>query len=163
MPEFIAKRVFQQTSIHLMADPKNVFPLFSAVGEREWVEGWNPELIYPQSGEVEIDAIFLTQHETEKPVVWVTVDYKPEEFEVRYLRVLVNDHVADIRIQCTKTEYQTTLASISYTFTGLSTSGNDSISIFTEEYFQQWIGQWETNLNNYLCLGTSFKKTHPIA
>lgn len=151
MNEFIPKRISRIHTIELKADPEVVFPLFSPVEERKWVEGWDPFLIFPASGEVQDGSIFLTHYvKTEIPAVWVTVDYEPRDFRVRYLRMLVNDHVADIRIQCQKSGSGTTLADIRYIFTGLSESGNNAISVFTEEHYANWINGWKESIERYL-------------
>lgn len=151
MNDFIPLRISRKCTIELPAGPEVVFPLFSPVEERKWVEGWDPVLVYPASGEVQNGSVFLTHTAaSENPAVWVTAEFEPEKFKVRYLRMLVNDHVADIRIQCERGKNGSTLADIRYIFTGLSESGNASIAVFTEEHYAHWINGWKDSIERFL-------------
>ncbi len=42
------------------APPNQVFPLFTPTGEKLWVDGWDPEAVYPESGATEEGMVFKT-------------------------------------------------------------------------------------------------------
>ena len=54
MPTFLAQHLTRSHTIHLPATPRDVFPLFSSLGEKHWAQGWQPEMVYPASGEVSV-------------------------------------------------------------------------------------------------------------
>ncbi|MDX1582508.1 MAG: hypothetical protein R3338_02810, partial [Thermoanaerobaculia bacterium] len=48
-----------------------VFPLLCPVRETEWVPGWDPAVVWTESGFAEPDCVFLTPHESGLDSVWV--------------------------------------------------------------------------------------------
>lgn len=161
MTLFISQRQIQEAEIQLSAPIKLVFPLFEPMGERNWVPGWEPVFLYPTSCKTEVDAVFLTTNEHTNPVIWTIMEYQPEKYFVRYLRVVPEDHIADICISCTEINSQYTQAKIKYVFTGLSEAGNTFVAKFTQEQFKLWIHSWETSINYFLNQNAPFLAHHP--
>jgi Polyketide cyclase / dehydrase and lipid transport. len=151
MSGFKGSRQVCSTSIHLLAAPKTVFPLFEPAGERAWAPDWDPIFVYPAGGSVEVGAVFVVNHAGHPgQVVWTVTRYEPEQYHLSYLRVANEHHVAEIDITCREPLVGATLATVTYRFTGLSDVGNEFVSLFTEEYYQNWLHSWETAINQYL-------------
>jgi len=158
MNTFVAQRLIRMASIRLLAAPERVFPLFEPLGEREWATDWEPVLLYPTSGAAEEQAVFLTPHlHSTTPAIWTITRFAPQDYEIRYLRVAPNEHVAEISITCVELDDGQTQASIAYVFTGLSAEGNLYVSTFSEEHYLHWIHSWETAINHYLQFGRRYQ------
>ncbi len=78
MDTFTATRLSRTARIRLNAAPATVFPLFTPLGERLWVAGWDPQLVYPASGEAELHGVFCTPGHDGQPVMWTIVGLEPE-------------------------------------------------------------------------------------
>ena len=76
---FEAKHVVRSHTIEIQARPDAVFPLFTPMGEKKWVDGWDPIMHYPRSGEAMEGAVFSTRSEGEAETVWAIVEYDPEK------------------------------------------------------------------------------------
>ncbi|NTU78428.1 MAG: SRPBCC family protein [Chloroflexales bacterium] len=150
MTTFAPLRLTRSATIQLNAGPTSVFPLFTPLGERLWVPDWNPTIIYPASGDIDMDAVFTTRHGDDSLTVWTVVESVPEQFRVAYVRVAPASHVARISVQCTEAAPAGTRATVTYVFTGLTEQGNAYVAQFTEPYYEQWIQQWQASINAYL-------------
>ena len=153
---FVAQHFTRTQNIHLSASPDRVFPLFDPIGEKQWAADWEPEIIYPPSGAVEEGMVFTTGSHDEAQVIWTILTFDAVKWRLSYLRVTPDSHVASIDIHCKDHLNETTLASISYTFTALTERGNDYVARFTGEYYQEWMSLWEKAINNCLQHG------HPL-
>lgn len=60
---FAPKSIELSGSFTLGVPPDTAFELFSPVGEKSWVPGWNPELLHPPGVTWERGLIFRTQEE----------------------------------------------------------------------------------------------------
>jgi hypothetical protein len=139
--------------IHLPAAVQHVFPLFEPLGEKHWVAGWNPEMLYPPSGEASIGTIFTTQHADEPTRVWTIITYERELAHVTYFNVLPGSHTSWIDVRCEPAGMQASTARITYTLTALTPQGNSYLDAFTQEYYQTWISSWQTAISHYLLHG----------
>ena len=147
---FVAQHFTRTRDIHLAARAERVFPLFDPIGEKQWADGWAPEVIYPASGEVEEGMVFTTGSHDEAQVIWTILAFNAARWRISYLRVTPGSHVARIDIHCEDNLNEATRASISYTFTALTEQGNDYVARFTEEHYREWMSSWETAINYYL-------------
>lgn len=155
MTSFTPLRLTHTATIQLAANLATVFPLFTPLGERLWVPDWNPTIIYPASGAVELNAVFTTAHTDGVPTVWTVVEAAAEQFRVAYIRVAPTSHVAHISVQCEDVSPTATRATVTYVFTGLTAQGNAYVAQHTASYYQQWMQQWETAINDYVHHTTS--------
>lgn len=135
-------------SIVLHASVDKVFPLFEPEGERRWEPSWNPEWVFPLTGETRLGMVFQTAHS--QPAIWTVIRYEPSNGSITYWRVAPDSHTAQIAINCHHSDLHATEATITYTFTGLSEAGNEYIAHYTEAWFTEWIQSWATAINGYL-------------
>ena len=147
---FIAQHFIRTQNMHLFAPPERVFPLFDPIGEKQWAAGWEPEIIYPLSGEVEEGMVFTTGSPGEEQAIWTIIAFDAARWCISYLRVTPGSHVATINIRCEDNLDETTRASISYKFTALTEQGNDYVARFTGEHYREWMSSWEKAINYYL-------------
>src|SRR5437879_3949028 len=109
--------VSRTATIHLAAPMDRVFPLFTVPGEKHWAEGWNPQMIYPASGQPEMGAVFTTQHPGEGLMTWIITQYEPASGQISYARFAPEGHAGLISVQCQASADGHTAATITYTLT----------------------------------------------
>jgi hypothetical protein len=133
----------------LQGSPEEVFPLLCPVREMEWVDGWDPLVVYSRCGLAEPDCIFLTGNE-EPDSVWVITNRDSENYRMEIIKVTPWTTIAKITISLRQNEQSWTDATVTYTYTALSEAGKDFINNYTESYYDQFMGYWETRINDYL-------------
>ncbi len=133
----------------IQAPPGEVFPLLCPVRETEWVKGWDPIVVYSQSGVAEPDCIFLTGDE-EPESVWVITNRDSDQFKLEIIKVTPWTTVAKINISLQQNEEAGTDATVTYTYTALSEAGEDFVNHYTEEYYVEFMRYWEGAISEYL-------------
>ena len=151
MTEQLVKR---STVIHLNGMPDAVFPLFTPVGEYKWIPGWQPELIYPPSGEAMTNNVFATRHAGRDRTIWVTVDYDPEAYHAEYVNITPGFQSTRIEIQCRAADGGTE-ARVTHTLIAIGEAGYAEVEKYTEAAHAAHIGHWETAINYYLAHGSA--------
>jgi hypothetical protein len=149
-----AHRTYTQT---LNAPPERVFPLLCPVREAEWANGWNPRRVIAESGLAELGCVFITP-DMPHDSIWVVTQWKPEEFFVEFTKVTPEFTVGIIEIRLRRGNGVRTLADISYCFTALSRDGSEFVEQFTDEYYEDFMKEWESEINYYLSTGTKMEK-----
>jgi hypothetical protein len=143
------RRSYTQT---INSSPDKVFPLLCPVREKEWVQGWDPELVITESGFAEKDSIFVTKHGDEKSY-WIITRYDPVNYEIEMHIINPDITVGKLEIKLHKDKDEKTKADVSYTYTSLSSEGNRFISNYTEEKYINFMRTWEEEINHYLLMG----------
>lgn len=125
------------------------FELFSPIGERKWVPGWNPELLHPPDASWAQGQIFRTHEETGE-ATWVVASLDLEAHQVEYYRVEPGRYVARVRVRCTSGGGDRTEVQTSYGYVGLSEAGNAEIAAMTAEAYSGKMARWEQWIDAYL-------------
>ena len=137
----------QVRSFHLDAPITRVFPLFTALGEKTWAEGWEPELL---SGLEERGSVFRTVH-GKRETTWVVVDYRPVEGRVSYARLAHGSNMGLVDVQCTPTAGGGTEVSVRYTLTGLDSQGRAFVTVFLDPaHYTAMIEEWRQAIGKAL-------------
>ena len=135
----------------LSAPPDKVFGFFSPLGEKLWVPGWNPELLYPPEAEWERGQIFRTQEER-GAAIWVISALDRQRHQVEYHRVEAGRYVARVSVRCKQSGAGNSEVEVTYTFIGLSDAGNRDIAEMSatayREKMERWRGWIEQHLAN---------------
>ncbi len=145
-------------SIVLEAPIARVFPLFTPLGEKLWVDGWNPEFLYPANGETSDGMVFRTRH-GEEETLWACVEWDPAVHRVRYARVTPTSRFGFVEVMCRETDANCTEATVAYAFTALTPGGQSYLSDMTEAAFARMIEEWKKRLNQWL-LGNATEKSN---
>lgn len=127
----------------------DVFELFSPLGEKLWVPGWDPELLHPPGAHWERGLVFRTQ-EAVGEAVWVVTVLDRERHEVEYFRVEPGRYVARVRVHCQSRLLQQTEVGVAYTFVGLSDAGNREIAEMSGAAYEQKMRRWQGWIADYL-------------
>ena len=140
------------------AVPEKVFPLLCPLREKDWLDGWDYEMIYSKSGLIEKYCVFSTSHPGEMDTIWHVTQHNPKKFEVEFLRVTPKENVVRINIKLTPVENGKTEAEIAYQYTGLNDKQNEYIKSELELKFEESMRWWEKSINHYLKTGQVLKK-----
>lgn len=153
---FTSKRLTRSAEICLRGALDRVFPLFGALREQEWAAGWDPQVLFSESGEIEERMVFRTSSahgHAEGPYTWIVSKYLPEGRQVEYT-VFTTERVWWIEICCREGKASgETLARVTYTYNGLSEHGNRLNAMAAERMFAEDLHDWERAINHYLETG----------
>lgn len=128
--------------VEVAADPDSAFGLFTPLGEKRWIEGWNPEIVYPTGAEMAEGMIWRTRTD-DREDVWIVSRYDPTAHEVCYYRVEPGRMVARIDVRCREIADSCTEVTVFYMHTALSEAGNDAIAAMTEEDYAAKMRRWQ--------------------
>lgn len=143
-----------QTSFRINQPADELFPLFSAEGEKLWVPGWDYENIMG-STDIHEDYIFLTSshhssaHHGATKTVWLVKRYNPLNYFVQFYRVEPDDKVGIVTVHCKPITEESTEVEVAYEFVGLSEKGDEFIEGYTAEAHEEFIGNWHKHLSDY--------------
>jgi hypothetical protein len=137
-------------TIRLDGPIDRVFDLFSPLGEKAWVPGWDPELLHPPGASWEQGAIFRTREET-GDAVWVVTRLERAAHDVEYHRVEPERYVARVHVRCAAAAgADRTDATVVYEFVGLSDRGNADIAAMTDDAYAEKMARWTRWINAHL-------------
>ena len=142
---------------HLNAPPEIVFPLLCPVLEVEWVPDWMPEMVISQSGVCEQDCIFITPPEIPSEPensIWVVTKYEPGSWALEMYKVAPEHTISKLEITLVGVPDNSTTAHISYEITALRAAGDKFMEEFTDEWYRDFMVEWEKQMNYYLDMGS---------
>lgn len=146
---FEAGSIVLSGGFDLAAPVEWVFELFSPLGERLWVPGWDPELLHPPGVEWQRGLIFRTR-EARGEAVWVVTALDRERHEVEYHRVESGRYVAVVRVRCEARGARQTGVRVAYSFVGLSDAGNREIGAMSPGEYEEKMRRWKGWIDRYL-------------
>jgi len=142
---------------HLVAPPEKVFPLLCPVREAEWAVGWNPTKVVSTSGFAERDCVFTTPAANGE-TIWYVTRHEPANLFVEMLKITPGMTACRLEIQLLE-DPTGCLADITYSHTSLGPAGDEFVASFTPAYYQEFMREWENELNYYLQHGRIFQKS----
>jgi hypothetical protein len=155
---FKAKRVTRQFVQKINAAPSVVHALICPVKEAEWLEGWDYELIFSQSGLAEYGCVFTSQSAGEE-TIWLITKRDDVRCETEFARIIPGSRAALVTVSIQDSGHQTSRVTIRYTITALTAAGNQFIDNFTEENFTKDMRFWEATMNHYLKTGKALPQS----
>jgi hypothetical protein len=150
---FKAKRVSRNYIQTIKAAPSEVHALICPVKEAQWLDGWDCDLIFSQSGFAETGCVFISRSTGEKDTIWLITKRDDQNYETEFARITPQSRIGCLTVRIESGGQQTSRMHITYTFTALSEEGNQFIDNFTEQNFVKDMQFWEATLNHYLKTG----------
>ena len=133
--------VLRTTEITVDLPPQQAMELFTAEGERRWVDGWDPQ--YPDADRREgPGAVFTTEHGGHQ-TTWIMVDHSPKS--VRYARVTQGMTAGTVAVDVVESDEHSTRVRVTYDLTALSSPGETWLDAFDADY-DTAIGGWATEI-----------------
>jgi hypothetical protein len=128
-----------------------LFPLFSPEGEKLWMPGWDYKNVMGKTDLCE-DYIFLTKTHDHgsSDAIWIVKAYNPESHFVQYYKIEPEYKVGVVTVQCAELGPAKTKVQVTYKYQALSKTGEEFIAGFSEEAYEEFIGEWQRLLTNYI-------------
>jgi hypothetical protein len=142
--------------MYLNGTPEDVFPLLCPVREYDWIQTWQCEMIYTDSGVAELDCVFKTNFPSYGPEeTWVVSKY---EFPscIEFVRI---NSIRSIRytIKLARQENGNTQATWEQVITGLNKEGDDFVAGYTDDKYNDTMNLLKNMINHYLKTGEMLK------
>jgi hypothetical protein len=112
-------------TMRVAAPPAEVFPLLCPVREREWIPGWDAEVLHSRSGLAEPGCVFVTRPSEGRSLSWVITRQEPSRAIA--FAVFHGDVVETLLVELAPVDDGTELV-WSRAYTGLEPAGNDWIA-----------------------------------
>jgi hypothetical protein len=151
------RRVFTYQQFH-EAPAQKIFPLLCPEREKEWLDGWDYEMVYSQSGLIEQDCIFQTSHNGHTPTTWMVTKYDLPGQSIEFFRLRPSECVVKINIDLDDMGNGTSCSNIAYQYTAITPQQAEFIHHHMEEFFNQSMQWWEKAINHFLATGEMLKK-----
>jgi hypothetical protein len=130
-------------SLAVPLPPAQAFRLFTAVGERSWVAGWEPRFPTPTTDDAAPGTVF----ETGSTTIWVVVDATPPD-RIRYARVTPGDSAGTVAVALAPAA-DGAIVTVTYDMTALSAAGDQRLAGFAAGY-ATFLGGWEDEIATFL-------------
>ena len=127
------------------AAPEEVFPLLCPEREKDWLPGWDAQMIHSASGVAERSAVFDSPHASGR-TVWIVTEYDPPR-RVAFARWQPDGVVAHIEIGLGRRESGRTAVCISYTSTAVTSAGAAVVASMTEASWLENMSFWQESMN----------------
>jgi hypothetical protein len=157
--DFQAKRISRSYRQTINTTPDQIFPLICPVREKEWLEGWDYQMIYSKTGLAEQGAVFSTSYEGEEDTIWIITKHDSIKYEVEFVRVTPALRASILTVEIKEKDEHSSYVDITYTYTALTDMGNTFIDNYTEEFFQRNMKHWEKSMNYFLVTGKTLKRS----
>ncbi|HWQ62701.1 MAG TPA: hypothetical protein VN521_10335 [Negativicutes bacterium] len=155
MSAFRGTRIANSGTAEIVAPPEKVFPLLCPVREKEWLDGWNYEMIHSKSGLAEQGCAFTTDLPPEGRAYWLMTRHEPPH-EAEYVRFVPGLMFVTLSLKLTERDGGTTL-DITLTHTGVAEKGNAFVAAQAEAQFARIMRRMESALNHFFATGTMLK------
>jgi len=114
-------------------------PLFTARGERRWVEGWEPEFPAGEPAEEDEGTVWVTTA-GDRSTYWVVAAKDADR--VRYARTTPGLSAGTVELRVRGSDARETRIDVTYDLTALTEAADAELDDFAAG-FQQEIGSWE--------------------
>ena len=146
-------RVTRTFTQQLVAEPSKVFPLLCPVREADWIDGWDPHVVFSHSGVAEPDCVFLTEASPSN-AIWYITRHEPSHGFVEMIKITPAVTACKLTIQLRPVE-DGSEAIVTYSHTSLGPGGDTFVASFTEEHYTKFMQDWEARINHYLSHGSA--------
>jgi hypothetical protein len=138
----------QEFNFTAQASYEQVFPLFGALEEKKWAEGWEPEFVYPTPAHDQQGMVFARKHGGMSSV-WTCTAFDESGGHVQYVYIVADAMVTLIDIHVTKAGATETNVSVVYERTALQSKANEHVGHLAKEDAKSG-PEWAEAINGYL-------------
>lgn len=142
------RRLVRSFVQHIHAPLEAVFPVLCPEREKEWLPGWDAQMLFSKSGIAELGAIFETKHE-KGPTVWIVTEHLPPN-RVCFARWQPDGVLAHIEITLGRHFDNSTATCICYTYTATNNDGAAALNAMSESQWLETMAFWEGSMNKWL-------------
>ena len=149
-------RVTRSYTQRIDAPPVTVIPLLCPTREAEWLHGWDPVVVYSESGVAEPDCVFLTRAHGHD-AVWIITRHEPARGLVEMLKVTPEITVCKLTIEV-RAEGEGSAVTVTYSHTSLGPRGDAFVAAFDEPTYVAFMEDWERRMNHFLRHGVALRE-----
>ena len=142
------------TTVH--ATPEQIFPLLCPVLEYEWIQGWECDLVYTESGVIEKNCIFTTNFSGIGRETWYVDDHIPNN-HICFIRTSNNLSIR-FEIDLIKNDDNTTDMRWTQMLTSMAENNTDLFMKITQESFSASVIERGQQLDYYIRTGSMMKR-----
>lgn len=144
------RSVSHSKSFELAVPVADIFPLLSPEGEKAWVPGWQYETPMDTS-ELSEDYVFLTKNHDHgsAAAIWIVKRYDPTAYLAEFYKIEPDEKVGVVTVHCTELDNAHTSVRVTYKYQALSAGGEEFVTGFTPEVYDEFINEWQTLLQDY--------------
>ena len=128
-------------TLHVDAVPEHAFQLFTAPGEKLWIDDWDPEVLRGGDGR-EKGSVFVTDVGGQR-TYWGVVDYDAEALHARYARIAPATRAGTVEVVARPDGNGGTEVEVRYELTALTAEGNEELAAFDTQAYARMLGDWE--------------------
>lgn len=136
-----ALRTRQHGRFGLALAPDAAFELFTAEGERRWVDGWEPAIL-SDCGATRPGAVFLTNHGGEA-TIWTVIEADRAAGRLLYSRVSPGRRAGTVRVTLDPDGDGGTSVAVAYDLTALSPAGEAAVAALDAAGFAAMLDEWQ--------------------
>ena len=145
-----------ESTLHHPEPPDRVFPLLCPVRERDWLEGWDPTIVYTASGFAEHGCVFTTVGAEGVLDVWTVSRHDRQEGIVEFVVLVTGLYVMKLDIAL-RPQADGTVAVWRRAFTALTPEGERAIVAMDEGQNARRIAHLEASINHFLQTGSMLR------
>jgi hypothetical protein len=128
-------------SVDLDWPPQDALLLFTAPGEKLWIDDWDPEILHGDG--FEAGTVFVTSNHGPK-TCWLVSEFDRKNRRAKYTRVTPDAHAGTVEVAVSDNATGGSTIRISYHLTGLSRAGDETLEeSYGESEFAAMMRQWQ--------------------
>jgi len=128
-------------TLHVDAAPEHAFQLFTAPGEKLWIEGWDPVVLRGGDGRAR-GSVFVTGVGGDK-AYWIVVDYDAIALHARYARIAPDTRAGTVEVRARGDGAGGTEVEVRYELTALTEEGDRQLAAFDAGAYARMMAEWE--------------------
>ena len=145
--ELDGRRCVCEGRFSLAVEPAVAFPLFTPLGEIDWVPGWRPTFVHPIHGRLEVDQVFTTDAGGET-TLWSVVRADAVAGRAEYLRVTPGSRLGRVVVTVDAAPMGCDVA-VRYVLTALADEALPILRAFAEGYGEM-LEEWRARTTAWL-------------
>lgn len=160
---FQSKRIVSHHVEKIKASPEQVFPLLCPVEEYKWIDGWQYEMVYSDTGAVENNCVFKEEktspilYDLAVPTHWIVSLYDPEKYRIQFVLLAGTMAIAKVDVEIQGLGEKLSSIAWTFTITSLSEEANRIISASTEQKAKLILSILGKSLKHYCETGELFR------
>jgi len=152
-----SRRLTRSFVQQIHARPEQVFPLLCPEREKDWLPGWDAQMIHSASGVAERGAVFTSPHEArlsgDRPhdngqIVWLVTEYDPPRC-IAFARWQPDGLVVQLDISLGRHHGGETAVCIRYDYTATNDAGLAALTKLTPDAWLNNMGFWQESMNRW--------------
>lgn len=136
-----SKTLAHTGTLRVDAPPEHAFQLFTAPGEKLWIDDWDPVVLSGGDGRSK-GSVFVTDAGGDT-AYWVVVDYDADALHARYARIAPRTRAGTVEVFARSDGTGGTEVEVTYELTALTDEGKEQLAEFDGSAFHRMLRDWE--------------------